>query len=119
MSAEEAATRQSWNIQPMPGHRERIDFQRTFSEAEFARIESGHVPQEMEDKWFVFFEDGWVYLHRSWTGFCIFQVRVAKTAGGWRVEEAWVNRDGSQYQSRGTQADAELLANVLRWSLGI
>ena len=28
----------------------------------------------MEDKWFIFMENGILYFHRSWTGVCIYQV---------------------------------------------
>jgi len=119
MSDGEAATRRSWKIQPMSDHRRRIDYQRAFSEAEFAKISSGHIPRGMEDKWFAFFEDGWVHFHRSWTGFCIFQLKLAKTAEGWRVEEAWVTEEDSQYRSRGDAGDVALLKNVMGWVFGI
>ena len=118
-SVEEAVTRSSWENHPMPEKRCRIEFQRTFTEAEFTKIKSGHIPQEMEDKWFAFFEDGWVYFHRSWTGFCIFQVKLLKATGGCQVEEAWVNQDRSQYRSEGSDEDIEMLTNVFQWSLGI
>lgn len=115
----EIATRNSWENHPMPTQRNQIAFDRTFSEAEFAKIKSGHIPAEMEDRWFAFFEDGDLYFHRSWTGYCIFQVKLEKTNKGWRVKEAWVNQDESQYTSESLEKDIQMLGNVFEWSLGI
>ncbi len=73
--ARTGAVRGDWKTTPLPAARAALAFARTYSFAEFAGIQAGLVPEEMEDKWFVFFEDPWLYLHRSWTGFCVFQVR--------------------------------------------
>ena len=103
----------------MPERREQLAFERTFTAEEFAKIEAGHIPEEMEDKWFVYFEDDWLYFHRSWTGYCIFQLRLIEADEGWHVAEAWVSRDESQYGLQEAEEDLELLTNVFRWSLGI
>lgn len=66
------ATRADWKITPMPVARAGITCNRIYSADEFARIQEGHVPEEMEDKWFTFYEEPWLYLHRSWTGFGFF-----------------------------------------------
>src|SRR5262249_61512865 len=65
------ATRSDWKTQPMPAENERIALERDYSIEEFDRLRAGLVPQEMEDRWFIYFEDPWLFLHRSWTGFCI------------------------------------------------
>lgn len=114
-----SATRESWENQPMPVRRERLDFDRVFTSEEFAKIKAGHIPQEMEDKWFIFFEDNWLYFHRSWTGYCIFQMRLDEGANGWHVAEAWVSRVESQFRAIDTKEALELLTNLFRWDLGI
>ena len=103
----------------MSERRERIAFDRTFTPEEFAKISRGCVPKEMEDKWFVFLEDNWLYFHRSWTGDCIFQLKLEEGAKGWHSVEAWASRDESQYASQGADEDLKLLTSVLRGSLGI
>lgn len=67
----------------------------------------------MEDKWFAFYEEPWLYLHRSWTGFGIYQVRFELTDGGHRVAEILVSRDPRQYTSTDGDADALVLAVLL------
>jgi hypothetical protein len=69
------AKRDDWKTEPLPDISKSIAIDLNYSKSEFDRIVIGNIPEEMEDKWFVFYEDPWLYLHRSWTGFCIFKVR--------------------------------------------
>lgn len=108
-----AATRTDWEITPLPDSRVSVECDRTYTAEEFARLKEGHVPEEMEDKWFVFYEEPWLYLHRSWTGFGIFEVRFEPVASGSRVIEALVSRDPEQYTSTDDTSDSLLLALLL------
>jgi hypothetical protein len=45
-----------------------IPYRATFDRAQFEAIAQGLVPEEMEDKWFAYFHDHALCLHRSWTG---------------------------------------------------
>ena len=119
MTDDTVATRESWQNHPMPQQREQILFQRTFTPDEYAKIKAGHIPTEMDDRWFAFFEEPWIYFHRSWTGYCIYQVRLEETPDGWKVSEAWVNRGEGQYERRNTEDYIEFLAKVFAWSLGV
>jgi hypothetical protein len=100
------ATRHDWKTTPLPAKREAIALDRTYSSAKFERLRAGHVPQDMDDKWFASFEDPWPYLHRSWTGFCVYQVRFEPAGGGVRVAEALVSRNPEQYREMDGIADA-------------
>ena len=51
------------------------------------------IPESFDERWFAFYEDGWLYLHRSWTGCCVFQLRIEQEADGYVVREALFNRD--------------------------
>jgi hypothetical protein len=46
---------------------------------------------------FVCFHDGWLLFYRSWTGFCIYGLRLDTTLEGTQIRESWVNRDREQY----------------------
>jgi hypothetical protein len=94
----------------MPEARERIPYERRFDASEHRRLLLGLVPEQMEDKWFVFHEDGWLYLHRSWTGRCIYAVRLRPEGDGSAVEETWVNRAPEQYARTDVGYDVQLLA---------
>lgn len=56
------ATRESWKTLPVPEARAELEFLRTYDLADFDRIKHGLIPQAMEDKWFIFFEEPWLYL---------------------------------------------------------
>jgi hypothetical protein len=82
-----AASRDDWFTTPLPTAREAVVLDRTYSAAEFERRKEGHLPLAMEDRWFVFYDEPWLCLHRSWTGFCWFQVQFfrADSAGDSRL----------------------------------
>jgi hypothetical protein len=107
------ASQHDWETKPLPAARTTIAYDRRYSAKEFARLSAGHVPRDMDEKWFVYFEEPWLYLHRSWTGYCIFQVRFEKAGRGFRVAEAFVSRDPEQYSSTDDDEDASLLGTLL------
>jgi hypothetical protein len=101
----------------MPPNRERLDVLLLFSDAEAEQMVQGHIPADMDDKWFIFFEDGWLYFHRSWTGHCIYAIRLDGSPAGVRVVEAWVNRDKDQYNSAGEDTDKRMVEQLIRTRL--
>lgn len=82
---------------------------RTFSSQEMKRIRRGLVPEQMEDKWFIYWKDDTLFFHRSWTGFCIYIVRFAAEGNSCRMIEADVNRDPEQYKETSNERDAEMI----------
>jgi uncharacterized protein (DUF1810 family) len=118
--ATERASRESWKIKPPPAARTVLPYSRTFDERELDRVQRGLVPEQMEDKWFIFWEAPWLFLHRSWTGICIYGVRLAPKGAGATVEEAWANRDPEQYREADDAYDAAVLAFLVdRLLLGL
>lgn len=74
----------------------------------------GLLPRDMDDKWFVYFEDDWLYFHRSWTGACIYALRITKSLDGFQMSESWVSRDPTQYKETRTSYDRELLLFIIQ-----
>ncbi len=108
------ATRELRQAKVMPEKKSLLDFTSHFSQAEFGCLSLGLVPEQMEDRWFIFLEEPWLFFHRSWTGHCIFQLRLQPDENGYRVAEAWVNRDPEQYNSGGPASEIELLSKLVR-----
>ena len=72
-SAPEIATSSSWNnLESMPKESILTECSIKYSKEEFEQIKRGIVPEEMEEKWFIYFEDDKLYFHRSWSGSIIF-----------------------------------------------
>ena len=90
------ATRSDWKIKPMSELRIQLQVEEVFTREEYKYLSWGLIPVSMDDKWFIYLEDNWLYFHRSWTGFCIFQVRLEKFEDGYQIAEAWVNDDPEQ-----------------------
>lgn len=111
------ATRRNWKILPPPTEREHFQIPVLYSDADGERMRQGFVPQAMEERWFIYFEQGWLYFHRGWTGHCIFGVQLDGFPGGVRVIDAWVSRDKSQYNSQGLENDQKLVTDLIRTKL--
>jgi|GEM_PF-3035291 len=53
-----------------------IPFERKFSDDELWDLRWGHIPQSVEDMCGFFFSDDVLYIYRSWTGDCIYKLRL-------------------------------------------
>ncbi|MEO1764928.1 MAG: hypothetical protein AAFR83_23925, partial [Cyanobacteria bacterium J06629_18] len=90
------ATPRDWKIKPMSELKIQLRVEEVFTREEYKYLSWGLIPVSMDDKWFIYLEDDWLYFHRSWTGFCIFKVRLEKFEDGYQIAEAWVNDDPEQ-----------------------
>ncbi len=106
-----------WKSLPLPEIAARISYARSFTADEMARLKAGLLPEEMEDKWYVVWHDEALWLHRSWTGTCIYRVRFAAKGEGFAVSEVLANRDPTQYHADDAQEPGRL-DNVLAFVLG-
>lgn len=84
-----------------------------FNRVEFSRLRDGIVPEVMEDKWFVYFEEPYLYLHRSWTGHPVYRLRLEATSDGARVAEALWSSDLAARPSSDIEYEAKLLDFLL------
>jgi hypothetical protein len=119
MSAE-TAKRDGWQLKPFPQARATLPYTRSFDAAELEKVKRGLVPAAMEDKWFILFEEPWLYLHRSWSGIGIYAVKLRAEADGAVVEEAHANRDPAEFRETDDAHDARMLAFLIdRLLLGL
>ena len=103
------ATSNSWRTLAEPALREALDFEALFSADEETNLLDGLIPQDMEDKWFIYHADGWLRFHRSWTGALIYWLHLTRSPTGFRVTESWVNRNPEQYMETDTAYDREFV----------
>jgi len=102
-----------WKTLPLPKSRSTIRLDRLFSAQEMERIRQGLIPEQMEDKWFLYWQDDRLFFHRSWTGLCIFVVRFAPEGESYRMLEAEVNRDPEQYGQTSDDEDAHMISTLI------
>lgn len=75
----DAVTVDSWKTEAF-GPTDGIPYSGEFPLWEFARLRLGLIPQAMEDKWFVYYEDEKLHFHRSWTGMAVYRVTFRREA---------------------------------------
>lgn len=99
------AIRDAWKTRDISDEKKKLAFTRTYSPAEYQHLQMGFIPDEMEDKWFIYMEKDCLYFHHSWTGICVYQVCLKRSKDGYEVIETWVNRDPEQYTNTDDQRD--------------
>ena len=104
-----AARKTDWGTKPLPEERCSIPLDRSFNAGDMEFVQRGVLPEVMEDKWFVYWADGALHLHRSWTGVCVYIVHFFPEDDGWSMAEVWVNRDPEQYGETDDRLDARLI----------
>jgi hypothetical protein len=107
------AQQSDWKNEPMPSSSKSLAFKADYTTDEFERIALGLIPEGMEGKWFIYYDAPWLYLHRSWTGYCIYKVRFQETPTGFEAAELLVNREKSQHEETDDETDARLLKILL------
>jgi hypothetical protein len=103
---------------PSPPAAEHIQLhiRKTYTPDEYHQICMGLMAQDMDDKWNAYVEHDRLYIHRSWTRFCIFEVQFALTHEGYAIREAWVNR-GKLYRSTDAGYDAQFCLSAINMVL--
>ena len=114
------AERRHWKIKLSDiSQPKQINFSMQFTEEQFDKITNGLIPEEMEDKWFIYFEENWLYFHRSWTGWGQYKVRISKENNEkkYSIKEFYVERDPLRYKCVDDDIDIERLCNIILYGL--
>lgn len=94
MPADSRVTRSSFSgrLQPISvAHPISVLPGRIWSDDDWARIQRGFAARDMDDRWHILTEDNIVFLHRSWTGFGVFEATFAPVDGGCASPKPWSN----------------------------
>ena len=71
-----------------------------YSDKQMKKIKFGMVPRDMDDRWFIYYaeDEETLYLHRSWSGLCVYMVKFKKVGSGFAAVNAVVNEDPEEYK---------------------
>ncbi|MFN4014221.1 MAG: NUDIX domain-containing protein [Reyranella sp.] len=105
-----ATCKEDWRTLPMPKQRTTIALDLRYGAEEMHRIRKGFLPTSMDDKWFIWFDDPVLHLHRSWTGYTNYRVQFVPDGDGWRATSAVVNRNSKQYGGKDDEEDRKNIA---------
>ena len=97
-----------------------IKFSLVFTKEEYQLLIRGHIPYQMEDKWYIFYKDDWLYFHRSWTGYGMYKAQVLPDQNGYYIDEFWAERRKEMNEYGDDYMDScEFLMLVSYYLLGI
>ncbi|MFO7543292.1 MAG: hypothetical protein R6W97_10895 [Thiobacillus sp.] len=102
-----------WKTKPLPSEHVVIPLAQNFTSEEMAVIRRGVIPEQMEDKWFIYWSDGELFFHRSWTGCCVYVVKFQADNDGYKTMEARVNRDPLQYGETNDGKDKAMISFLI------
>ena len=111
---DETASRHLWKrlscgkLHKLPRLHVTLPIDRTFPEDEMQRIKRGFVPSD-DDRWYIFYEEGRLYLHRTWTGFCVYVVRFRESERGFTAWRLLANRNPKQYGVSDDSYDCQMV----------
>ncbi len=98
------AIRSTWQNIPIDNPK-RINIDFHFTEEQFSKIVRGLIPEQMEDKWFIFYENEWLYFHRSWTGYGLYKAQILKEENFYCIKEFWAERNQEKYKNEDDNED--------------
>lgn len=90
------ATAETWSNKPMKQY---ITIPQHFflSPKQMDVIRYGHIPEAMEDHWFMFADNDSINYVRSWSGITIFKAKYEPFEDGYLITELCVNSNKSEY----------------------
>lgn len=106
------ANADDWNIQPLPEQFTTLKLDILLNEQQSNAVRRGFIPDEMEEKWFCYFDNNTLYQHRSWTGVCIDEVTFVLENKQLRAISAKVNRDSTQYTNIDDAEDIKRIKEI-------
>lgn len=86
------ASSTSWKCEPF-NQGVPLPYQAIFDSGQFAQIKEGFVPKGMDDRWFIYYEEPHLFLHRSWTGIPVYRLKLEHCANGAQVTESLLSID--------------------------
>jgi len=103
-----AATTASWKCEPFK-EGVSLPYRASFDAEMFALVKQGLIPQAMEDKWFIYYDEPHLYLHRSWTGKPVYRLMLRSTSNGAEITEAQWSKDVADASKFGVEYEARLV----------
>lgn len=85
----------------------------TLTPEHFAKLQMGFIPENMDDRWFVYFDNDWVYLHRSWTGYETFRAKIQTENDRYTIREFWAETEPKKFNVGNENQIIELFCAVI------
>jgi hypothetical protein len=114
MNSRPLASRADGIIRDMPAQHNTLQFDLAFSADDMQRIQYGFIPQTTADKWFMYYEENTLFIHRNGTGYCIYKARFERKGEQYVIQQVIVNRDPLQNPVSNPDFDRDIFPSLLR-----
>ena len=92
----------------------RIPVRLRFTAEHYEKLANGFNPEEMADKWFIYFENNVIHFYRSWTGYETYYAElIPENDGSYVITEIFAERNAKKYTNTDDERDAVLFPKVL------
>lgn len=112
------ATKDDWKTSEMPETKVGLPIDQKYSKEEYNEIKQGYIPKGMEDRLFIYFENDKLYLHRSWTGICVYELNFIKKNEKYIISECYLNgKIAEQGNIKGLKDEAASVLSLIEMLL--
>jgi hypothetical protein len=80
-------------------------------------IKKGFIPETIEDKWYIYSENDWIFFHRTDTGKRIYEVEIKSINNRYIIDEFYVERKYENYDNTDDMFDIHILHVLIDWGL--
>ena len=94
----EIANKNSWKVTPMDIPY-KIEVSILLTEGQYLHLTKGFIPRDMDDRWFIYFENDILHLYRSWTGFEFFNAPIHKVKETYLIPYFMVEKNTEKYNA--------------------
>ena len=110
----EIATKDSWDIKPMPAEDvSRLQMGIIMTDEDMEIIRRGHIPEAQEDHWFMYCDDEYIRYYRSWTGMAAFEAHYTREDDHWIIDGLTINHALAEFGVNGDESGTYLFIYLL------
>jgi hypothetical protein len=88
-----------------------------FNKDHINTIKKGFIPETVEDKWYIYSENDWIYFHRTDTGKRIYEAEIKNIDNRYIIDEFYVERKYENYDNTDDRFDIHILHILIDWGL--
>lgn len=106
------ANKDSWKCTPFSKYK-RVECNITLTPKEFEILSLGHIPEVMEDHWFMYCDNESINYFRSWTGIQIFKGYYKYENNNYIIYELEINDNKEEYGEDNIDRSISLFTNLI------
>ena len=115
----QVATRDSWEgLTEMPGNCVKVSLRAELDAASMDLLRRGHIPEEMEDHWFMYCDEEKIRYFRSWSGIIIFEASYRSSGSGYVITDLLVNPEGINLNGKKEGETRNLFLSLVAADIG-